>query len=372
MRLRPYIAGLLLWSAATMATLTAAEPPPGWRTGRDLLAQRPQPVSASWLATPLAEALAELSRSQRVAILLDRRVDPQQPLSLTINGVALDDAVEQIAHRCDLEASWLNSLVYVGPAPAARRLRTLAALRADDAKRLSADRRAIVAREQPWHWDDLAAPRDLCQSLADEARLRPESLDALPHDLWAAADLPPLTWTERLTVVTNEFDLTFQFSEDGKSVRLVPIVEPVSIERRYSGGRKPAEVAERYARLAPDAEIEVTEGKVIVRGRIEDHERLTAKPKPPHSGKPGKDVYTMRVHNQPLSAVLDKLRGQLGLKLTIDEGALEKAGVSLDERISFGIEEATLNELLTAVLKPVGLTFRGEGKTFEIVPIAQQ
>ncbi|HJT31101.1 MAG TPA: hypothetical protein VJ783_03465 [Pirellulales bacterium] len=372
MNLRPYFTCLLLWCASAMATLPAAEPPPGWRTGRDLLAQRTQPVTASWSAAPLAEALAELSRSQRMAILLDRRVDPQQPLSLTINGDALEDAVERIARRRDLDVSWLNSLVYVGPEPAARRLRTLAALRTEDAKRLPAERRSLVIHEQSWHWDDLATPRDLCQSLADEARLRPESLDAMPHDLWAAADLPPLTWTERLTFVTNEFDLTFEFSEDGKSVRLVPIVEPVSIERRYSGGRHPAVVAERYARLAPDAEVEVTGGKVIVRGRIEDHERLTAKPKPPPSGKPGKDVYTMRVHNQPLSAVLDKLRGQLGLKLTVDEAALEKAGVRLEQHISFGIEEATLDELLTAILKPVGLTFHGEGKTFEIVPNSQR
>lgn len=371
MRLPLYIAGLLLLHVAADTRLFAAEPQPGWRTGRDLLTQRSQPVTVSWSATPLAEAVSELSRSQRVAILLDRRVDPQQPLSLTINAVALENAVDQISHNRQLEASWLGSLIYIGPPVVARRLRTLAALRTEDAKRLPAERRSLVIREHPWHWDDLATPRDLCQSLADEARLRPESLDALPHDLWAAADLPPLTWTERLTFVTNEFDLTFQFSEDGKSARLVPIVEPVSIERRYSGGRKPAEVAERYERLAPDAEVEVTGGKVIVRGRIEDHERLTAKPKPPPSGKPGKDVYTMRVHNQPLSAVLDKLRGQLGLKLTVDEAALEKAGVGLDERISFGIEEATLDELLTAILKPVGLTFRGEGKTFEIVPNAQ-
>lgn len=327
-------------------------------------------MTASWSATPLAEALGELSRSQRVAIRLDRRVDPEQPLSLTIEALALEAAVERIAHRRQLEVSWFGPLVYLGPRPAARRLRTLTALRADEAARLSADRRRAFSQEEPWRWDNLATPRDLCQWLADEAHLRLESVDALPHDLWAAADLPPLSWIDRLTLVTNEFDLTFQFTEGGAAVRLLPIVEPVRIERRYPGGRQPEELAERYARLAPEAEVQRSGGKVVVRGRIEDHERLTARPKPPPSGKPGKEVYTMRVHNQPLSAVLDKLREQLGLELRIDQAALRQAGVSLDERVSFGTEEATLDELLTAVLKPAGLTYRGEGKAFEIVPIA--
>ncbi|MGH7194587.1 MAG: hypothetical protein ACREJM_13800, partial [Candidatus Saccharimonadales bacterium] len=227
-----------------------------------------------------------------MAILLDRRVDPDQPLTLAVDAVVLEEAVENVAHHCQTEVSWFGPLAYLGPRRAARRLRSLAALRGQDAAQLTAKRRQAFARDRAWRWNDLATPRELCQGLAEEANARLESLDLLPHDLWAAADLPPLSWTDRLTLLANEFDLTFEFADGGATVRLVPIVEPVRIERRYSGGSQPAQLAKRFAELAPEAEVARAGGKVIVVGRIEDHERLSAKPKTPPRGKPGKQVFT--------------------------------------------------------------------------------
>jgi hypothetical protein len=74
------------------------------------------------------------------------------------------------------------------------------------------------------------------------------------------------------------------------------------------------------------------------------------------------------VTEQPLSAVLDTLRMQLTLALRIDEMALTKANLSLDTKVSFRVEDATLEELLAAALKPAGLTFRREEDVYTIVP----
>ncbi|HEX7449302.1 MAG TPA: hypothetical protein VF306_17235 [Pirellulales bacterium] len=371
MRRRAFV-GLLFVAAVPGSAALPASPDVDWLVGRDLTIQRGRPLTASWSQTPVREALAELSRSQRVAMLLDRRIDPDRPVSLSIDAVALEDAVAQIAHECQADVSWFGPLAYLGPPAAAQRLRTLAALRDADAERLSGERRQRFAHPRSWSWEDLATPRELCQSLAAEARVRLESLDLLPHDLWAAADLPPLTWIERLTLLANEFDLTFEFADDGAAVRLTPVVEPVRIERRYAGGKQPVALARRYAELAPEAEVERFGGGVIVRGRIEDHERLTEQPKRVSRGKPGKQVFTVRADEQPLSAVLDQLRSQLRLTLNIDEAALRKAGISLDRSISFDVKRATLEELLFAVLRPAGLTYRGEGREFEIFPDANR
>ncbi|HEX5446164.1 MAG TPA: hypothetical protein VFW87_20215 [Pirellulales bacterium] len=360
----------LLANVALAKLAFAAGGESGWLVGRKLQLQRSLPLTASWSQTPLREALGNLSRGQRVAMLLDRRIDPDRPLSLTIDSASLEDAVQRIADRCHAEVSWFGSLAYVGPPPAARRLRTLAALRGEDAARLSAQRRQVFARQQPLRWGDLATPRELCQSLADEAQVRLESLDLMPHDLWAAADLPPLSWLERLTLITNEFDLTFEFADQGAAVRLAPMVEPVQLKRRYPGGSQPAKLAERYARLAPEAKVTRIRDQVLVIGRLEDHERLIAKPKQAARNKPAKQVFTMRADDQPVSAVLDQLRTQLGLKLAVDEAALQKAGISLDQAVSFAVKQATLEELLAAILQPAGLTFRGESGNFEVIPAA--
>ena len=35
-------------------------------------------------------------------------------------------------------------------------------------------------------------------------------LEQVPHDLWAAADLPPISLVARLTLIAVQFDLTFK------------------------------------------------------------------------------------------------------------------------------------------------------------------
>ena len=339
-----------------------------WLTGDDLARQRQQPASASWSGTPLRDALASLSKTRRIAVLLDRRIDPGQAFELTANRVPVDAILEQLGAGIDAGVSWLGPLAYLGPPDAASRLRTLAALRAAEARALPKEKRAAFQRQARSSWEALAEPRGLAAALAAEAKVGIESLDLIGHDLWPAADLPPLSWTDRLTLIANEFDLTFEIV-DAAHVRLVPIVGPVVLESTYPGGKQPESIATKWRALAPDAQIEVARGKVVVRGRLEDHELFTQNQKSkPAPMTPGVGLYTLRVREQPLSAVLDTLRAQAAQEILVDEAALQQANLSLDVRVSFSVERATIDELLTAALKPARLTFRREGNAYKVVP----
>jgi hypothetical protein len=77
---------------------------------------------------------------------------------------------------------------------------------------------------------------------------------------------------------------------------------------------------------------------------------------------------TLTVKQLPLSAVLEKLEQQLGLELRIDREKLVEANRSLDERVSFELDKASLDAALRAALTPAGLTFRRTGKQVEILP----
>jgi transcriptional regulator with XRE-family HTH domain len=342
-----------------------------WLAGPALRAQLAQPVKLVWSGVPIRKGLTDLSRSQSIAILLDRRVDPGLPLDLSLDNVPVELALERIARSQHLGVSWYGPLVYLGPEPAAARLRTLAALREAEGKSLPAARRSSFSKTQAWQWDDLAEPRSLVEQLAEVAGVEIARIERIPHDLWPAADLPPLAWTDRLTLVANEFDLTFRIDDDGRKIELIPVPESVLLERSYPGGRNPQELAERWQRQAPEAEIKVEGDKVVVRGRVEDHETLTAaKPRPQTPAAGGVEVYTLAVREQPLGPVLEELKQRLGLELHIDEAALEKAKISLDRRVSFSVEKATLDELFAAALKPAGLTFRRREKAIDIFPAA--
>ncbi len=363
---RALIAGLVA-CGLTASGLRVAESEE-WLTGPALRQQLAQPVKLAWTDVPFRKGLADLSRSQSVAILLDRRIDPGTLLSESLQDVPLEIALERLARSQQLGVSWYGPLVYLGPPTAAHRLRTLAALRTSDAKSLPTKRRLPFTRQQPWRWEDFVTPRELIQSLAAEAKIELSGTEQIPHDLWAAADLPPLSWVERLTLIANEFDLTFEFDSDGERVTLIETPSQVVLERSYAAGKDPERLLKKWAQVVPNARMEAAGEKIIVRGTVEDHEMLSGKSQAAKPAAGGSEVYTLAVRDQPLGPVLKELGQRLALQLHIDEPALKAADISLDRRVSFSVDKVSLDELFQAALEPAGLMFRRRDKTLDIYP----
>ena len=71
---------------------------------------------------------------------------------------------------------------------------------------------------------------------------------------------------------------------------------------------------------------------------------------------------------QPIGPLLEQLAAQINLEIKIDAKALEQAGVSLDQRVSFGVKNATVDELLRAALRQTGLKFVRKGNVVQIEP----
>lgn len=222
----------------------------------------------------------------------------------------------------------------------------------------------------------MATPRDLVHSLAEEGRLQVDGLDRIPHDLWAAADLPPLALLDRLTVIALQFDLTFSIFSDGAVIRFVPLPDEIAVVRRYPGGAQAAEVAERIAALVPGARVRMVGSEVYVKGTVEEHDRISASrtpprraPSGPEADVPGKTrIERLTVENIPVGAVLKQMASQLDLELKYDHAALSRAGASLNTLISVKVERISLDELLKEVTEAAGLSYRREGRLVEIRP----
>jgi len=356
-----------------------ADHPSQWLYGTALQKRLREPIGptgSSKSGWPLREKLAGLARANQVAILLDRRVDPGQKLAQSIDGdQPLRDAFFQIAQDRALGVCLLGPVMYFGPMRPVSRMRTVAEMRREEVAKLSPAARSRFSDRRPVKWDDLATPRELLQQAADSSGVKIAGVDRVPHDLWAAADLPPLDLIERLTLIAGQFDLTFQLSPDGGTVTLVPIPEEVAVVRSYPGGSDPEALARKWAELAPDCQIKVVEGRVFVKGLLEDHERISSPPGRPTGSKPSEPtpidkirIDHMPVKNVPLGKVLKFLAGKLSLDVQIDDSAVRRAGISMKQLISFDVKNATVDELLAAVLEPVGLTFRRQGRVVQISP----
>ncbi len=363
-----------LWLAPQVGQGAQAPPPVAWLTGSALQRQFGLVVpSASWTETPLRDALEELSRHHRVAVLRDRRVDPDRKLDLTLREQTLLAIFQRIAEEEGQSLSLFGPVIYLGPAEAASRLRTLAYLRREELRTLPpAAARRWMASER-LHWEDLASPRQLLSELAAGGGVELRGLELIPHDLWARCDLPPLTLVDRVSLIAIQFDLTLAF-DDGGGAALVPIDAETAIEREYSGGRDPQQRARELKALAPQSRIRRAGDRIVVRGSIEDHERIAngqeGGPREP-AARPGPKSQETRFSGEVqgmLGQLLRQLAGQLNLELQIDEEAMRRAGVVLTQPVSIRVQNASIDELLEKILAPAGCDFRRTGSRVEVFP----
>lgn len=386
-------------SAAILAILAtpaaAADIPEAFQTGPKLAARLDAPLTATWLNVELRTMAGRISENRRVAVVIDRRIDPNRLVTLESRNEPLRLALSELADDAGAAVSVTHIVVYIGPPESAGRLRTLIQLRSDELdNRASAGTtgpkpgttksslpRRVLADRSTFVWEDLDEPRGIVQRIATRWKLTPEGLDRIPHDLWAAATLPETSAAEALSLVLNQFDLTFEWTDGGTGFRILPIEGEPRIERRYMPrGTKAAEVAARWSEEI-DGLVATAEGAEIrVRGTVEQHEAVQERLKPgstrPAASGTGKRpvgtplrrrTFTLRTQDVPASAVIQKLVDS-GLTIRYDAERLKTAGVDLEKRIALDLNKASVEELLDAICKPVGLKHRIEGETITLLP----
>jgi Secretin and TonB N terminus short domain len=350
-----------------------------WATGPVLQKMLAEPVDIVLVENPMRQALVSWSQNKNVAVLLDRRIDPGRKIEITLRQTPLKEAFEKIAQKYNLGISIVGPVVYFAPPETARTVRTLVALRREDVRRLAPTTAKKYIEQKSMSWDDLTTPRDLLEKLGRENGIQIAGMDQIPHDLWAAADLPPLELIERLTLIAGQYDLTFQVSADGNRITLLPVPERVELVRSYPAGRQAQATVKNYASLAPQARIHIDGDKIVVSGMIEDHERISTPQRPAERNTaksadvdPAFKRYTLTIEEQPIGPLLEHLVPQLNLELKIDKKALEKAGISLDQRVSFSVKNVTVDELFRAALKQTGLKFIRRENIVQIVPLQEK
>src|SRR5690606_902919 len=199
-----------LWRLRTAASLMAllmlamawnnpagAQPETSWLTGPALHRALAEETTIAWGGIPLGDALESLARRHRVAVVLDRRVDPTRTLALegtlSLRDVFLNAArIYSEKHATEgvlprpaepLAVAFFGPVVYVGPTQAAQSLRTVAEHRRDEMRQVSAAKRSRLVRSLASRWDEATEPRQLVADLAKEAGVALENADAIPHDL---------------------------------------------------------------------------------------------------------------------------------------------------------------------------------------------
>ncbi|MGD9632773.1 MAG: hypothetical protein AB7G28_10595 [Pirellulales bacterium] len=284
--------------------------------------------SVGWQNLPLANALDRLRAVTEADVFLDRRVDPSQKVQLTAANASIDEVLSSLAASIGLGYARIGRLHYVGPVETATRLPKLVAEQRRDMATLDVELRRSLLGQRRLAWPRLTEPQGLITELIHEHGWKLTGADLIPHDLWAQGELPAMPLSNQLTVLLAGFNLTFRIDSRQQTIDIVP----------------------------------VEWGKVVPR---------VASPRsssPAPATRPGKQVFSLRVENQPVGRVLEQLAGRLHWKLTVDEAAIRAAGLSLDRLVSFHVENADEDQLLAALLAPAGLAATRDADRIQIAP----
>jgi len=378
------VVALGAWTTAASHGLSSgsfADPLPShYRTGHRFTAAVEQPISGSWKGVPLRSILRRVSHESEVSILLDRRVDPEQELRIETGERPLRLAVNEIAQATQLGVTQVGNCLVVAPSTPILRLRTLVALREAELVRKSATSSGLAplrTQKSTVAWDDLERPAEIVARIGRQFGVSIVGIEQIPHDLWAGAAIPEATVVEALSLVLNQFDLTFEWLANESGVRLVVVPDHVSIERSYTLHGKPAAQTLRILHSQIEALDARTRGnRLVVRGTLEQHEIVAAVIRgsngtPRSKTKPSlpieKQSFMLQAGGVSLRELFVELKKQ-GLTIDYDPAELQRAGIDLGRKVAIDLPQLPASEFLTRLLTPYGMTFRIERNSVRVMP----
>lgn len=376
----PHVLALL-----ALLALVGSEPaaPVAYRIGGPLREALGGRMTASWKNVPRRDVLRRIAETRRVAILLDRRIDPSVTVDLDASRQPTRAVLDRLAREAGAATALVSNTVYVAPPAHAALLEVLVRQRAGEfswfVPKLPFDRQRDLTRRRTIHWNDLDTPADIISRIAAEFGFAVEGIELVPHDLWAGWTLPESSAAEALSLVLIQFDLTFAWHEDGTGFRIVPVPPDTRVEAEYTIGDAPA-LAARLKADYPQLAAAVRGRVLSVRGPFDALAAAMpliapARIDAPLTDEPGEGGaplsrrrFTLRIENVPASALMRRLE-ESGIAFEYDSAALAAAGIDLNMPIRMDVNQATAEEFFRAMFEPLGVGVAMDGTTVRLAPM---
>ncbi len=290
-------------------------------------------VSVTWQGQELSSAVQRLAVTGEIGLWIDRSVDKQKIISVEIVDLTFEQAFREITQQNRLGMTKVNDLVYVGPEATTNQLEALLKEARRSLRSLPSRQRKALVRTESVAWPRLSEPKQLVTSWLDAANIRLDGADQIPHDLWPEQSLPPTALIDRIVLVLAGFDLTCQVATDGKGCVVVPIERTANSVQPRPAGKPPSPRPNRRAA----------------------------------GTRKTRQVFTLRLENQPLGRVLDRFAQQLDLEFIWPAQLQQSKQQTL---VSCDVKAADLDELLRAILEPANLQHSKDDNrvTIEIKP----
>ena len=349
---------LLLTGQSVAQDLVSA--PVQWRTGRDFDEFSKSLISVSWQHAALRERLAQFARSQQIAIVLDRRVDANLELDLTVKNVSIEQFMLRVSQAAGIKFCRFGDCYYLGPAANTERLLAINAILTSGRQ----SRQSKFSREEAIAWPMLTTPRNVLQRWAEENDLETENAKTIEHDLMAEISVPAMRLDMRLALLLSQFDLWFQQS---KTKPLITIIKPpmnLTASLRLAGYDVDKALLDRVRSAAPTCDVAKTKGSIKITGPANELEMarnvVIESYQPPQRDLSDKR-FQLNVENKR-GLILSAVAEQLALKLAVEDDCKNV----LEDVVLLKVKDATVETLLTTILKGSDCVFEINGTMLRI------
>ena len=305
----------------------------------------PVPITATWTKSSLASVVAQLSELAGQPIVLDRRIDPETPMTLECHKESLDGVLARLAAQAGGTTAILRESIRIVPLADPKQAEGLVqdatiywraeAAREKEIARLSPLAKKKLASKADWTWHDGAKPRELLSAAASEAGVTLVGLDRLPHDHMRGISLPSMTLAGRFDSVLADYGSRLQWTFEKKTGEIFGTA--VAIE----------------------------EGLAPLSASGPQPKALRPIPPPPPRGQAGRETFTLQVE-APLEELLAVVAQKLQVPLDLDRDSLKARGIAPREIVRMTVKDASREALLAAILKPLSLEWELSAKKLRV------
>ena len=313
------------------------------------------------------------SESDGFSFLLDRRIDPSAPVSVSATSIPLIEGLAGAVESAGFEFACLGNVFYVGPKDAAGTLLLDRAIRNDRrlfsanpaSERLTTSIRFAAA--------DGSVPSELLAGAAKQVKMSWEKLDLMPFDVWREIAATRLPAEDVFSLVLIGFNVTWQLDDKRPILRPCAFRPDETVTRTY-----PIDAAEKIDRASfADVQWERIAGTIRASGPFramapveyaigkEELKRLLAASNSPAQNTPVSAADAERritgvVRQVPLKSVFASLEKQLGVVCVLDSSA-ERLGISPETRVSCRFDKADRKRALKILADTLNLSVRIHG-----------
>ena len=309
------------------------------------------PVQATFQRIPLARLVSKLSIISDGIVILDHQIDPTQHITLACQGESLRTVLWRLADETETEIAVLESSVWITPFGKASQLEQADRNRQRALRQLPVTTQKQLSTQRPLQWQAGQQPASLIMDLLAQPTTTGQPTtsgqpattgltittdglpEGIPHDHLAAQTIPPLTLPEQLDLIAMQYDQQLLWSR---------------------GSESPSTLVVTPAPLPPSSGT-----------KRRDPEQKPASTRPPQNKMSDRERYTLRVA-APFEELLQAISQRLNLEPSIDTESFKARSINAQEIVRLEIKDADREQLLDAIVKPLGLTWSIANKTLYI------